>query len=332
MIKDAIADFRLRTRTDFRLGLYLLFGVIALAVLLPLGGVRLHQGAYAHAALDFAFVAIIVATSAYALRGGNLDRAGLVLAVLLATGGCLVVLVSEAGIFWLHTILMASAFMVGTRVGAALFLGTIAFLLVEGEAIARTGQPLAVVASILVSGAFAVSFARFAAQRRANLEQMATVDPLTGAENRRAFEGELAIAIAGFRRDGRPVALALLDLDHFKAVNDRFGHDEGDRVLQAFVGVMQSSVRRTDRLFRYGGEEFALLMRDTDREGLALAMAHLHAQLRRGVASGEKPVTVSIGGAVLRQGDDRDRWFGRVDDALYRAKAGGRNRVEIADD
>ncbi|MGL6290007.1 MAG: diguanylate cyclase [Silanimonas sp.] len=329
MIKQAIADLRQRMRTDFRLGLYLVFGVIAVAVLLPLGGVRLYQGALAHATLDLVFVAIILATSAYALRGGDLGRAGLILAVLLALGGCLVVRISEAGIYWLHTILMASAFMVGTRVGAGLFLGTIVFLVVEREALVRAGQPLAVLSSLLVSGAFAVSFARFASQRRAHLEQMATVDPLTGAENRRALEVELAIVIAGFRRDARPVALALIDLDHFKSVNDRFGHEEGDRVLQDFVRLVQASVRRTDRLYRYGGEEFVLLMPATDELGLELAMSHLREQVRNGLQVRGEPVTMSIGGAILRVGERRDEWFTRADDALYRAKDRGRNRLEI---
>jgi len=97
------------------------------------------------------------------------------------------------------------------------------------------------------------------------------------------------------------------------------------------VQVVQASVRRTDRLYRYGGEEFVLLMPATDELGLELAMSHLRSQIRAALTVRDEPVTVSIGGAILRAGEKRDAWFTRADDALYRAKQGGRNRLEIDD-
>ena len=328
-MKDTIADLRHRMRADFRLGVYLIFGIVAVLVLLPFAFYRFSQGAYGHGLVNVGFAIYILAISIVAIRGGNLDRLGTALAIALTLGGCLVVYISDVGVYWLYPILMSSAFMVSTRTGIALFSSTIAFLLVEEEALAMTKQALVVVSSLVVSGIFAVSFSRLAGQRRAQLEQLATIDPLTGAENRRALEPELEIAIAGFRRDGRPVALALIDLDHFKKINDRHGHEVGDAVLQDFVRVVQASVRRTDRLFRYGGEEFVLLMPATDELGLELAMSHLRAQIRAGLTARGEPVTVSIGGAILRMGEDRDAWFSRADDALYRAKDSGRNRLEI---
>jgi diguanylate cyclase (GGDEF)-like protein len=328
-VTPVLDALRHRARADFRLGVYLVFGALGFLVLLPIAFVRLHQGALAQALVDFGVVTFILASTLYAWRGGDLDRLGVVVAIGVTVAGCAATALGAGGVYWLYPIVMATAFMVRPKLAVALFAAVVVFLWIEGDAIARTGQPLAVLAAMIVNGVFAVVFARRAGERRAQLEQMATIDPLTGAENRRALESELEIAIAGFRRDGRPMALALIDLDHFKKINDRFGHEEGDRALQAFVRVVQASVRRTDRLYRYGGEEFVLLMPGTDELGLELAMSHLRAQIRSGLQVRGEAVTVSIGGAILRVGETRDGWFSRADDALYRAKDSGRNRLEI---
>ena len=320
---------RQRMRTDFRLGVYLVFGVLAILILLPIAAFRLHQGHTVMALVEVGIVAFIMGAVNYAWRGGNLDRLGTAVAIVVSVGGCMVASISAGGLFWLFPIVMATAFLTRPRVSIPIYVGVLAWLLIEGDALASTGQPLATLAAMTVNGFFATIFAQHTGERRLQLEQLATRDTLTGAENRRALEAEVEIAIAGFRRDGRPVTLALLDLDHFKSVNDRFGHDAGDRVLQDFARITQASVRRTDRLFRYGGEEFILLMPGTDELGLELAMSHLRAQLREGLRVQDVPVTVSIGGAVLRVGETRETWVGRADSALYRAKEGGRNRLEI---
>ncbi len=326
-----LATLRQRTRSDFRLGVYVVFGALAVLILLPIAVVRVVQGAMLHAAIDFAVVAFILGATLQAWRGADLERLGILVALAVATGGCVVASLSPAGLYWLYPIVMAIAFMVRPRISIPIYAAVILWLAIEGGALAHTGQPLAALAALVVNGVFAMIFAQRSGERRVQLEQMATVDALTGAENRRALEVELEITIAGFQRDARPVALAVLDLDHFKTINDRFGHDEGDRVLQRFVQVVQASVRRTDRLYRYGGEEFVLLMPATDELGLELAMSHLRSQIRAALTVRDEPVTVSIGGAILRAGEKRDAWFTRADDALYRAKQGGRNRLEIDD-
>jgi len=316
-------------RSDFRLGVYLAFGALTVLIVLPVAFVRLAQGQTLLFALDIAIIAFIIGAVAYAWRGGNLDRLGIVVALGMTAGGCAVVGLSPGGLYWLYPIVTATAFLVRPRISVPLCAVVIAWLLFEAEALASTGQPLAALAAMVVNGVFVAIFAQYAGKKRLQLEQLATLDALTGAENRRALEIELEIAIAGFRRDGRPVALALIDLDHFKRVNDRFGHDVGDSVLQDFVRLVQASVRRTDRLYRYGGEEFVLLLPATDELGLTLAMSHLRTQIRHGLAVRGEPITVSIGGAILRMGENRNAWFGRADDALYRAKESGRNRLEI---
>lgn len=320
---------RQRVQADFRIGVYVVFGGLTTAVLIPIAIVRFAQGHTLLALLELVLIVGILLAVRYAWRGGNLDRLGIAVTLLFIAGGCLIATVSPVGLFWLFPIITACAFLAPNWLSMPASLAVIAFLLWEGGALQQSGQPLAALAALFVNGVFASVFARHAHARRTLLEQMATLDALTGAENRRALEIELGIAIAGARRDGRPVALALLDLDHFKRVNDRYGHDEGDRVLQDFVRIMQAAVRRTDRLFRFGGEEFVLLMPATDEIGLEFAMNNLRRALAASLTVRGEALTVSIGGAILQPGEDRDSWMGRADEALYRAKTSGRNRLEI---
>lgn len=163
------------------------------------------------------------------------------------------------------------------------------------------------------------------------VQRQAITDELTGLVNRRRFFEALETEIARAVELGRPLSLVLADLDKFKRVNDRFGHPAGDEVLKAFARLISEHVREVDVAGRLGGEEFALLLPETDVEG-----AHAGAErLRRAVdrrpltlTTGEKlSVTASFGVAQLESGQSGDEFLRCCDLALYRAKADGRNRV-----
>ena len=160
------------------------------------------------------------------------------------------------------------------------------------------------------------------------------IDPLTGVANRRAFLQDGEALLKRQATDPRPIAVMLLDLDHFKSVNDRFGHAIGDRVLEIFADVAGSSMRHVDLFGRLGGEEFAALLRDTTHER-ALAVAE---QIRADFATATRdvqgrPVTATVSIGVVISHDavlDLSALLAQADHALYRAKDLGRNRVEIA--
>ncbi|WP_162488507.1 sensor domain-containing diguanylate cyclase [Azospirillum lipoferum] len=164
----------------------------------------------------------------------------------------------------------------------------------------------------------------------AELQRAAMHDPLTGAWNRRRFQQALAEAEARAERYGRPYVLALIDIDHFKRFNDTHGHQAGDDALRLVAGTLSARLRRSDALARWGGEEFALLLPETE---LAAAGQVLE-NLRQAVASQQmecgSSITVSIGAGQCRAGEDTYGLLQRVDAALYRAKDAGRNRVELA--
>ncbi|MBK4717804.1 GGDEF domain-containing protein [Azospirillum sp. YIM DDC1] len=169
---------------------------------------------------------------------------------------------------------------------------------------------------------------------QADLDRIGTIDPLTGAYNRRAFMKHAERELARSQRSGAPLTLLLLDLDRFKRVNDTFGHLAGDALLRLFSETVTARLRRTDLFGRYGGEEFCVLLPDTDRTGAA-ALAEA---LRRDVSARplafqgqEIAASVSIGIAACRSGEDLDTALAAADLALYRAKRNGRNQVVIAE-
>ncbi|GAA0580449.1 GGDEF domain-containing protein [Caenispirillum bisanense] len=171
----------------------------------------------------------------------------------------------------------------------------------------------------------------------AELNRQATRDPLTDAYNRRAFTDMAERELARARRGRRAPAFLVLDLDHFKQLNDRHGHAAGDQVLQDFVRAVSACLRREDVLARFGGEEFVLMLPDsTAAEALTAAeRIRLAATALAACDDDGQPiaVTVSIGIAPppLHPGDDLAGVLRRADAALYRAKAAGRNRVMVAD-
>nr|WP_308495301.1 GGDEF domain-containing protein [Duganella qianjiadongensis] len=162
------------------------------------------------------------------------------------------------------------------------------------------------------------------------IAQQSLTDGLTGLANRRAFDNALQIALNSAARDGRPFSVVLVDLDHFKALNDCFGHLAGDAALVAFGQRLRTGLRLQDDAFRYGGEEFCVLLPNTDATEAAVVAGRLCAKVALAEQNGHPAQTASFGVAIWRRGDTADTLIGRADDALYRAKSLGRNRVELA--
>ncbi len=152
-------------------------------------------------------------------------------------------------------------------------------------------------------------------------------DPLTGAYNRNVFEfleKELEFA----KRQKHPITLAMMDIDHFKALNDKYGHLFGDKVLQAFAGEVMKNIRKTDYLIRYGGEEFMLVLVGVDLEGGFRKVEELRKRIESLSLDGVK-FTFSAGIVCSVSGYSLKELIEKADEALYRAKQAGRNRVEV---
>ena len=192
-------------------------------------------------------------------------------------------------------------------------------------------EPLTLTLGTLIH-ARAVEEERARAERQ--LVQQATADALTGLANRRRFFDVSMGLLAQCRRYGTPATVALMDLDHFKQVNDRHGHAMGDAVLKAFSGVLLEVLRESDLAARVGGEEFAVLLPSTTAEEAQIPLERIRQLLSARVVEldGQQvSVSVSIGVCEWREElDSPDAWLAQADLALYAAKDGGRNRLCVA--
>lgn len=163
--------------------------------------------------------------------------------------------------------------------------------------------------------------------------QLAQKDALTGICNRAALDEMMQRELSHAHRQGSSCALIILDIDHFKAVNDKYGHIVGDCALKAVANMMAKCKRDGDLLFRYGGEEFVVLMRDTEMEGAGLLAERIRSYIESHPCScsgADLNIRVSIGVGVLQKNDSPVSLFTRADQALYSAKRHGRNQVCMA--
>jgi diguanylate cyclase (GGDEF)-like protein len=163
----------------------------------------------------------------------------------------------------------------------------------------------------------------------AQLRNQAEIDPLTAIYNRRKLFDFLRSEIKTAKRYNRPFSLIIFDLDHFKAVNDRFGHDIGDEVLKSIARNVGTIIRATDLFARYGGEEFVVASPETDLNGAALLAERIRLAIEQQAHPQSGRTTISVGVTEMSQDDTENSLIKRADDALYVAKSNGRNRVEL---
>lgn len=160
------------------------------------------------------------------------------------------------------------------------------------------------------------------------LQEMAATDSLTGLFNRRKFDDLTQREIERASRYSRPFSVVMLDLDHFKAVNDEFGHHAGDLALIHVAAVARDTVRSVDSVARWGGEEFTVLLPEVGLAGAERAAERICDAIREARVAGG--ITTSVGVAEYRSGETAEELLARVDEALYRAKRAGRDRIVIA--
>lgn len=158
--------------------------------------------------------------------------------------------------------------------------------------------------------------------------RLARTDALTGAPNRRAFEEGARAAVRAHLRGARPLTAVVIDLDGFKQVNDTMGHDAGDEVLRAVAAALTRTVRTSDLVARYGGDEFAVILANTDAVGANALLPRLHEALDGAMARRGWPITFSIGAVSFERPPRSERHLMRIVDArMYEAKHGGKNRL-----
>ena len=290
--------------------------------------IRLQRGEVDIAVVDGIGLVISAAIFAYVYRTQDLRVAAPLLAILSLTGTVvLVVLVGPDERYLLYP----------TSVGAYFLMRPAWAMVASVVALAGTSAVILPVVDVFVYGKFLLSisgcvlfayvFARERNIQRDELLSLSTLDPLTGVGNRRAFDEQLRELLRMRNRAPTPASLLLLDLDHFKEVNDSRGHDAGDRLLREIAALIDARMRAGDHAFRFGGDEFAVLALGEGVQNLGQDLCDRIAALSK---ARSLPVTVSVGIATLEAADVAEDLIKRADTALYEAKDTGRNTVSIA--
>lgn len=299
---------------------------------LPFTILRFIQGNWVAAVVDAVIVLGFIALGSYVYRTHRVRGASIAISVLCIAGVMTTVYVNGAQqVYWAFPALMAVFYLVRPReaiVGAIITVVAILPVLLPGT---ESHETTTILITIVVTTAFAFAFSLITNRQREQLMQLATKDPLTGVGNRRGLDAKLTDVINAFNRSAIPASLVLIDLDHFKAVNDAYGHAVGDQILKSVTEIINLRIRVTDSLYRIGGEEFVVILEGADLH----RAAHLAEQLRTLVDANElvpdQAVTISLGVAELKPGESPNDWLHRADEALYRAKDAGRNSTSLSD-
>ncbi|TSE25941.1 putative diguanylate cyclase AdrA [Tepidimonas sediminis] len=315
-----------RVRADYTLGVLVLGVLVAVVWLLPFAVYRAWQGNWVAMANDLVLSVLLSAAAGYAWRTGDTRAPGWVVALAIVGGiWAIGVAARFAALFWTYPGVLMLFFLVPPR--AAMLLGALAVAGAAGlswsELGGSEGLPFFVFTALLTA-LLGYVVAQQAQRHIAAWRTLSLLDALTGVGNRRLLELELAQAARG----ASVGALVVVDLDHFKAINDRLGHDGGDAVLRQFASVAQAVLRKTDRLYRLGGEEFVLWLPHGERGAVQALLERLRVAVTERVRAGEVPVTFSAGVALHVAGEPWAACLARADAALYRAKRAGRDRIE----
>jgi diguanylate cyclase (GGDEF)-like protein len=299
---------------------------------LPFAIRRFMEGEWLAGVIDAILIIGFLALGAYVFRTRRVRLASITLAVL-AVGGVLatVYLNGPQQVFWVFPALVGVFYLIRLREAIACALITVFALIPPMLAAGDPFQTTTALITIVITSVLAVAFSMITNRQRSQLLQLATKDPLTGAGNRRALDSKLRDVVNAFQRTGTPASLLMLDLDHFKTVNDILGHAAGDEILKNVTEIINLRIRVTDSLYRIGGEEFVVVLEGADVEHAA----HLAEQLRTLVDANElvpeHTVTISLGVAELRKSESPYDWLHRADEAMYRAKDAGRNSTSVSD-
>jgi diguanylate cyclase len=325
--------FLTRLRNDFDLTLVTAFAALAIVGILPFGIYRYAIGNMPAAIMDLTIVGSVFIALVYAWVSGHTRRASIFL--MLATNlGCIAsaTLLGLAGLFWMFPVLLMNFLMVPRTIALGFCTFCLAFLALHGKAFQNKLEVMMFLVTAVVVCLLAYIYASRAETQRKQLEALSLLDPLTSAQNRRAMDQELDIAINTSSHDGRPYTLAIIDLDKFKRINDKYGHEEGDQVLMDFTAIIKKHARKMDRFFRLGGEEFVLLLPGVDETSARMIIDNLCKTMEENLRCHHEVITISIGAAILQAGEHKQGWLARADSALYAAKNNGRNRAVLFED
>lgn len=325
--------FRRQFRDDYQFAMIVLFGALAAAVITGFVVFRFMIGHYFGATVNLMIVVSVLLVLVYAIRSGRTQRAGRFFAVVVVIA-CIAstAMFGRTGILWGYVVLWINFLLTGRRFALVSNLILMTVLIVETSLFQSILEGVTYIVTALLVTTFAYIFAERLARYQDQLQMLALQDPLTFAGNRRMMRRDLTAAVSANRRSGKHFTLILLDLDHFKRINDQFGHEVGDRALRELADLVRQHIRTEDGFYRFGGEEFVLLLPDHGPASAGEVAESLHRRISGQLSYFGEAIRFSAGVAVLGGDEDWPAWITRADQAMYQAKHAGRDRIVVASD
>lgn len=323
-IKDSVA-FRL---ADHRAQAYMYLSMVLAVVLIPFTLKNFYSDHISVGLVGSLVVALLVSNIASMRWKQRLLFAPIVTSLSIVVA--LVVSISELGevaVFWSYPI-VCMLFFIHDRKIASIY--TLILLIVIAPLVIHivdTRIMIRFYVSLMLTGMFINMMVYIIEQQQKSLQKLVITDPLTGVLNRRCLDSSLQNCQERFQRNESKETVIMMDIDHFKNINDSYGHEVGDEILKKVVSLIKSRLRKLDMLFRYGGDEFIIILNEIDSD----SAGKLAEELRKLVEDSDvSKTTISMGIAELKKDESTIDWMSRCDKSLYKAKKDGRNRIAIA--
>ena len=309
--------------------------IITLATMIPFSVYRFMQGQTYVALFEISGMVAVTFIGYYVWKTRETKIAAVALSSIVLSGLVAInYILGSSMLYWLYpaitTVYFLNSLKTAFLLSLAVLLGIFPLLLMEKNTIEITS----VLTTLLITQIFSHIITCRTAQQHDRLKALADRDGLTGALNRRSLDDRLDILQNLFfrhkRSGGNASSVILFDIDDFKEINDKFGHIEGDQILVRLTGRIQKYIRKTDELYRYGGEEFVLVANGASLLKAAELAEKIRELIESAQLSTKTTVTASFGVAEVQNLEKSNRWIERADKALFRAKRAGKNRVFLA--
>ena len=314
--------------------LYLFSFSTALIIISCFGYYKAIIGELNIALIDFSICLLLLFALSKILQNKFTIRTKVVFIFLCGLGVLSIIYIKAniSSLYWIYPLVTGLFFLLGSRIALPLNI----FFIILAMSIASTNISIQQLVN-LFSSLVLVCISGYVFSVRAEIYQkqlakLADIDPLTKLKNRHSLEDELSNEIILHKKNIHTSSLLILDLDHFKKINDSHGHTVGDNTLISFSKMLKKAVRESDSVYRYGGEEFIIIANNTKLDKAGKLAEHLRKTTEKTITAEGDPVTVSIGIAEVREEDTPNSWLHRADQALYEAKNFSRNTVFLAHD
>lgn len=228
---------------------------------------------------------------------------------------------------WIYPAMLCAYYIMSPNKGMIINFIMLTFYLPKLFSSLETVDVATVLITVFVTNMIAYVFASGLRNQEVVLKKLASEDYLTGTGNRRALSDKMKAIHKSLKNHDKTASIILLDLDHFKKVNDKYGHMKGDKVLINVADILFSLFKNTSQVFRYGGEEFLVMCLDESIEGAMLKAENIRRTVKNSIIIDDEGLTVSLGVAEYTKEESVDGWIHRVDLALYQAKKEGRDRI-----